>query len=207
MAGRTRLLVSHSKMVANCADLVLLAALPGSVRVSGFSESVRVSCGYDEEEGSPQGVAPWLRQPCASLAAQGADEGDAGASRASTDERSSVACALARPLAKGAFPGPVGREEPEAGPVLLGCGTGSVRHIVRSVGGWASALFAFVSVGLEVGVVEGGVWAVAVFARRRELGEHANTAFFLGLYGGLTAAELVRPRPLFPPAYAPITLL
>ena len=176
-----------SQLVANCADLVLSAALPGDLTVTALTREVAQLEGLEEGATASRSVRPQL----ASLAAQGA-----GAEASAREPLGVPATAGAAGLKQEqvVVQTVAGDGKPPRRVLALSRRLRAARrrlhHYALGLGGKGQATFTLITIGLEVGIVEAGVWVVSIFASRTELGLPTNRDLALGTYGVLLLAEV-----------------
>jgi ABC-type multidrug transport system fused ATPase/permease subunit len=170
MSGRTRVLVTHSALVSNCADQVL--ALNGKVLTPvEMSENLTErysSLGSCDER---QTIRPKIRVPASSLAASNLN-GNSIAAATSTAQPSKILSKCSNVKSIAAI-----KKRSRNGLMTF------IHDFNDGIGGgfWIP-FFNVVLFGAECGTVQTGAFMIAVYAEMSENGDEPDTIFYLGVY-------------------------
>ncbi len=171
MSGRTRVLVTHSALVANCADQVLALSANRELTPVEISENVRKrysSLGNCDER---QTIRPKCRVPASSLAASNLNANSIAAAT-STAQPSKVLSKCSNVKSIAAI-----KKRSRNGLMTF------IRDFNDGIGGgfWIP-FFNVVLFGAECGTVQTGAFMIAVYAEMSENGDEPDTTFYLGFY-------------------------
>jgi ABC-type multidrug transport system fused ATPase/permease subunit len=183
MAGRTRVLVTHSAVVADCADQVLSLSDARELTVTAMTTKVAAVYASAAARGGGGDRLPAsaiIRASALSLAASGL--GAAAATGATV-----ISPPPTLLPSKKLPPGLAAAREKTESAAAASADQGSLFSFFHDFnagigGGFWIPLFNIILLGCEVGSVETGVFFVAVYADRAANGEDPDNTFYLGLY-------------------------
>ena len=210
MAGRTRVLVSHSALVVECADQVLALSADGELTPTALSPTVLEKYAAADLQGrSSRAAAARVRTPAASLAASGLGGGEItppsadGAEESKRAPTAPLVMLAQQKVPHGSSAATADTADEDAARARCGSGfLNFVHDFNEGIGGgfWLPFLNVLLFGG-ECGAVEYGVYKIAVYSEEVEASEvslrrSAKPARLLGLPGITECGRsaLFRPR-------------